>query len=79
MRSNISLKTSFAPIRIALPGNASYRVEARTSFGHVATDFPITISGATGGDSLYGTIGSGVCLLRLTNSNSSIEIRKSGR
>jgi sigma-70-like protein len=58
---------------------ANYRVEARTSFGHVTTDFPLTISGTTGGDSLRGTISSGACQLRLSNSSSSIEIRKSGK
>lgn len=58
---------------------ASYRVEARTSFGHVTTDFPITISGTTGGDSLSGTIGGSACQLCLTNSNSSIEVLKSAK
>jgi hypothetical protein len=74
--NNILIRTSFSPIRVYLPPDASFRVNARTSFGHVQTDFPITVSGSIGNDSIEGLIGNGACELRLNNSSSSIEILK---
>jgi DUF4097 and DUF4098 domain-containing protein YvlB len=73
---DISLKTSFAPIRVRIPDGVGYNVSARTSFGRISTDLPITSTGNVGGDSLTGTIGSGGCQLQLTDSNGSIEITK---
>jgi hypothetical protein len=72
----ISLRTSFAPIRVSLPERASYRVEARTSFGRVSSDVPL-LTQATGDEgSLNGKIGEGDCPMSLTNSNGNIEIGK---
>jgi hypothetical protein len=58
--------------------DASYRVTARTSFGKIRTDFPLTVSGALSNDSLDGVIGGGRCEMKLTNNNGAIEILKSG-
>jgi len=76
---NISLKTSFAPIQVRLPGDANYDVNARTSFGHISSDLPITATGTLSNDSLNGRIGNGGCTLSLTNSNGNIEILKSSK
>ena len=73
---DISLKTSFSSIRVRIPDGLGYNVTARTSFGRISTDLPLTASGNIGGDSLSGTIGSGGCQLQLINSNGSIEITK---
>lgn len=73
---DISLKTSFAPIHVRIPDGVGYNVSARTSFGRISSDIPLSSSGSTGGDSLSGTIGSGGCKLQLTDSNASIEIAK---
>ena len=73
---DIALKTSFSAIRVRIPGGVGYNVTARTSFGHVSTELPITATGTVGGESLTGTIGSGGCQLQLTNSNGNIEILK---
>jgi hypothetical protein len=73
---NIALKTSFSPIRVRIPEGLGYNVTARTSFGRISTDLPITASGGIGPESLSGTIGSGGCQLQLTNANGSIEINK---
>jgi DUF4097 and DUF4098 domain-containing protein YvlB len=72
----ISVKTSFAPIRIALPDNASYTMTARTSFGKIHSDFSITTAGALSGESLSGKIGDGRCEMTLSDSNGNIEIVK---
>lgn len=73
---DISLKTSFSSIRVQIPDGVGYNVAAHTSFGRISTDVPITATGSMGSDSLNGTIGTGGCLLQLTDSNGSIEITK---
>jgi hypothetical protein len=73
---DISLKTSFSAIRVRIPEGLGYNVTAHTSFGRITSDLPVTSTGAVGGDSLTGTIGSGGCQLQLIDSNGSIEIAK---
>ncbi len=73
---DISLKTSFSSIRVRIPDGVGYNVSARTSFGRIRTDLPLTATGSLGGDSLNGTIGNGGCQLRLTGANGNIEISK---
>jgi hypothetical protein len=72
----ITAKTSFSPMQIHLAENAGYDLTARTSFGHITSELPVTASGNIGGDSLNGKIGGGGCTLSLTNSNGNIEILK---
>jgi hypothetical protein len=74
----VTIRTSFAPLRIHLEPDASYRVSARTSFGKIKSDFPLNVSGSISNDDFNGTLGSGKCEMRLTNNNGSIEIVKVG-
>jgi threonine dehydrogenase-like Zn-dependent dehydrogenase len=71
----VSLRTSFSSIKVALPENAGYNVSARTSFGRINTDIPVTSTGSVG-ESLTGTIGKGGCRLDLVNSNGNITITR---
>ena len=73
---DISLKTSFSSIRVRVPDGVGYNLTARTSFGRISSELPVTSTGSIGGDSLSGTIGAGGCQLQLTDSNGSIEITK---
>lgn len=73
---DISLKTSFSSIRVRVPEGLGYNLTARTSFGRISSELPVTSTGSIGGDSLNGTIGPGGCQLQLTDSNGSIEIAK---
>jgi hypothetical protein len=73
---DISLKTSFSSIRVRVPEGLGYNLTARTSFGRISSELPVTSTGSIGGDTLSGTIGSGGCQLQLTDSNGSIEIAK---
>jgi DUF4097 and DUF4098 domain-containing protein YvlB len=75
----VTIRTSFSPVRVRVPDNASYAVAARTSFGKIRSDFPLTVSGEVSADSLSGTIGGGGCPMRLTDNNGSIEILKGGK
>lgn len=72
----ITAKTSFSPIQVRIGEGSNYSVSARTSFGRINSELPITTSGQMGGDSLNGKIGNGGCTMSLTNSNGNIEILK---
>lgn len=72
----ITLKTTFGPIKLALPGNANYNVSATTSFGGINTEFPVTVAGQTNSESIQGKIGNGGCELKITDSNGRIDIVK---
>ncbi len=76
---SITLKTSFSSMQVRLPADANYDVSARTSFGHITSEMPVTSTGVLGGDSLNGKIGNGGCTLSLTNSNGNIEILKQSK
>ena len=75
----IAIHTSFSALRVHLEPDASYQVSARTSFGHIRSEFPLTVSGSMSSDGLSGVIGTGKCEMRLTNSNGAIEILKSSQ
>jgi hypothetical protein len=72
----ISLKNSFGPIRVSVPDGVGYTVEARTSFGKIRSDLPLTSTGSLTSQVLEGRIGDGKCRLTLTDSNGSIEIQR---
>jgi hypothetical protein len=73
---DILLRTSFAPIKVGVPAGGGYRVSARTSFGSITSDLPITTSGVVSASALDGTIGNGQCRLELSNQNGSIRIER---
>ena len=69
----INLKTTFASIRLAIPHNNGYQVDARTSFGSITTDVPVTMTSKSE-NSLRGTIGNGACRMQLETANGGINI-----
>ena len=72
----LSLVSSFGPIRVYLPEGAGFKVDARTSFGKIHSDMPLSVAGSMGSDSINGTIGDGKCPLTLANSNGNIDLLK---
>ncbi len=74
---DVTLGTSFSAIQVALP-ERGYIVTARTTFGRIRSDVPISMTGTMGENSLSGTIGfgSGGCALHLMNANGDIRIVK---
>jgi hypothetical protein len=73
------VKSSFGPIRIAVPAGPGYTVEARTSFGKISSELDMTTTGTIGGDAVNAKIAGGGCELRLNNANGNIEIGKAAR
>ena len=77
--NEVSLKTTYSPIKISLNSNASYTVSAHTVYGSINADFPVTVTSKSTSDtsnSLAGTIGKGGCKMELTTSNAGITITK---
>jgi DUF4097 and DUF4098 domain-containing protein YvlB len=72
---DVLLTTSFSPMEVHLP-DTGYAVAARTTFGRIQADVPITASGPLGNNAVSGTIGRGGCALNLTNSSGDIKILK---
>lgn len=70
----IAVRTTFSSIKLELPADSSYTVNASTSFGHIRSDLPITTR-SLGEESVSGTIGrGGACKLELSNTNGNITI-----
>jgi hypothetical protein len=72
----IDIRSSFSTIRLRLPERASYRVNAKTSFGKITSDFPLSVSASGSPDTVSGAIGSGQCPLTISNTNGNINILK---
>ena len=72
----VALRTNFAPIRVTLPPGLGYNLTAQTSFGHIRSDFEVSVTGEIGHDALNGKLNGGGCELRLMNQNGNIEILK---
>jgi DUF4097 and DUF4098 domain-containing protein YvlB len=71
---DVALTSSFGGITAALP-DVGYTVTARTSFGKIRSDLPVTMSEIlNGGAAISGTIRGGGCQLTITNSNGDIQI-----
>jgi hypothetical protein len=72
----VSLRTTFAPIRVTIPGGAGYNLAAQTTFGriHAGPGVQVAVSGDISPNSLNGKIGAGGCDLRLMGQNSNIDI-----
>ena len=71
---DISLKTTFSSIKVALHPGTGYTVHARTSFGSINSEVPITMSGSTSRESIAGTINGGGCKLELATANGNVTI-----
>ena len=74
----VALRSTFAPIRIYLPDGGGFQVSARTSFGKIHSEIPLTTSGAMSADNMTGKIGNGQCELTLATSNGNIDLLRAG-
>lgn len=77
--NDITLKTTYSPIKISLASNANYNITAHTVYGSINTDFPVTVtsrSSSESSSSMTGTIGKGGCKMELTTSNAGITITR---
>ena len=72
-----SLATSNESIYVILPADASFGLDAQTSGGAevIVKGFDVRTTGASGGDTLQGTVGTGGPSITLRTSNKSIEVR----
>ena len=68
------LHTGSGDVRVRLPQNAAFELQARTSSGDIHTERPITVQGTIGKHELRGKVGAGGPLLDLSTSSGTISI-----
>jgi hypothetical protein len=72
-----TFRTSNGRIRLALPADAKFRINATTSNGKVTTDYAVTTSGTMKENRLEGTVGDNPSItVRAETSNGAIDITK---
>jgi len=71
-----SFETLSGSIRVTLPANAGFELDAETFSGHVDSAFPITMQGTISPKELRGVVNNGGATLRLKTFSGSIDIRK---
>ena len=54
-------RTTFAPIRVTVPGNVGYTLSGKTSFGRIHSEHEMSVSGEIGTDAITGKIAGGGC------------------
>lgn len=72
--NNVSFKSSSGSIKLKLPEEAKFYLQADTSSGDIITDFPIAIIGSMKDDYLEGTTGDSNHQIVITTSSGDIEL-----
>ena len=72
----LRLTTVNGGIKVTLPAQAAFSVEASTVNGSVESEFPVTVQGRMKPSALRGTVGAGGRALELTTVNGSIDLVK---
>jgi hypothetical protein len=70
------LSSGFGDINLSLASDLNADLEARTGFGHVSCDFPITVTDTRSRSSIDGRIGSGGPPVNIDTGFGSVHIRK---
>lgn len=73
----LEVKTTNGNVDVSLPASAEFKVNAGTTNGKIATDFPITMQGTLGSKDLSGTVGAGGRELKVVTTNGTIKLMKS--
>ena len=73
--SSWNIHTGSGEVRIAVPHDAKFTLQARSSSGSVNSDLPITVNGSMERHSLHGTVNGGGPTLDVSTSSGSIHIQ----
>jgi hypothetical protein len=74
--SDTTVSMAFAPIRILLAEKTGYAISARTRFGTVKTETPLSVVGTIGRGTVTGTIGDAACKVTVVSANGDITLAK---
>ncbi len=73
--NNINITTSSGDIKVILPNNSNFKLEANTSSGDIESNFPITVTGKLK-NSLLGKVGNSANSIYITTNSGDISINK---
>ena len=71
-----SLQTHSGSIKIILPSDSGFDLEAKTFSGRIETDFDITISGKISKRKIQGTVNKGGAVIKLSTFSGNISLKK---
>ena len=71
-----TLHTHSGGIRMIIPSNSGFELEAKTFSGRIQTDFDITVSGKLSKKSISGVVNKGGAYMKLSTFSGSIYLRK---
>jgi DUF4097 and DUF4098 domain-containing protein YvlB len=73
----LKVRTTNGSVDVTLPASAEFTLDAATTNGGIATDFPVTMQGSFNSKRLSGTVGAGGRELRVATTNGGIKLLKS--
>jgi len=74
----IEITNTKGDVRLELPAQASFQVEASTRSGDINNDFGLKVDSSNGSSRATGSVGSGGPMLQISNEYGNVEIRKAG-
>ncbi|HXZ79326.1 MAG TPA: DUF4097 family beta strand repeat-containing protein [Terriglobales bacterium] len=74
----VEISNSKGDVRLELPAQASFQLEASTRSGDINNDFGLKVDSSNGSSRASGSVGSGGPTLQITNQYGNVEIRKAG-
>jgi hypothetical protein len=75
-KEDLEFSTVNGSIVLKVAADTGAEIEASTVNGHMSTDFPITVSGKFGPQSMHGTIGAGGRTVKLSTVNGNIRVER---
>lgn len=75
VKADVSVQTGSGSVRLSLPADAGYTLDAQTGSGSISTSQPLTIQGRIGRHHVTGIVGGGGQNVRVRTGSGSIDIR----
>ncbi len=79
VESDWTLRSGYGDVVLALPGDASFELDARTSYGEITSEFDLRVrAGKITGKTVEATVGDGGNAVRLSSSSGDVALRRAG-
>jgi putative adhesin len=75
VKADVTVQTGSGSVRLSLPADAAYTLDAQTGSGSISTSQPLTVQGRIGRHRVTGTVRGGGQNIRVRTGSGSIDIR----